>query len=107
MKLLLVALTVVAGSVVAPAVEAASPAAQRGQTFAQANCSQCHAVGRTGESPLAIAPPFRTLHDRYPIEDLEEALAEGIVTGHPTMPQFQLDAAQVNDFIAYLKTLGK
>jgi mono/diheme cytochrome c family protein len=65
----------------------------------------CHAVGKTGDSPLALAPPFRTLHDRYPVEDLEESLAEGIVTGHPTMPQFQLDAAQINDFIAYLKSL--
>jgi mono/diheme cytochrome c family protein len=107
MKLLVIALSLSAGSLTASAADAASPAAQRGQTFAQANCSQCHAVGRTGDSPLAIAPPFRTLHNRYPIEDLEEALAEGIVTGHPTMPQFQLDAAQVNDLIAYLKTLGK
>jgi mono/diheme cytochrome c family protein len=84
---------------------ALSPAAQRGQTFAKANCSMCHAIGKTGDSPLALAPPFRTIHDRYPVEDLEESLAEGIVTGHPTMPQFQLDAAQVNDFIAYLKSL--
>jgi mono/diheme cytochrome c family protein len=39
------------------------------------------------------------------VESLAEALAEGIVTGHPTMPEFALDAAQVNDFIAYLKSL--
>ena len=65
----------------------------------------CHSIGRTGDSPLGIAPPFRTLHKRYPIDDLEESLAEGIVTGHPTMPQFQLDTAQIGDFLAYLKTL--
>ena len=57
---------------------------------------------RFGESPLRIAPPFRTLHERYPIDDLAEALAEGIVTGHPTMPEFRLDPAQINDVIAYL-----
>jgi hypothetical protein len=34
-------------------------------------------------------------------------LAEGIVTGHPTMPEFQLDAGQVGDFIAYLKSLER
>ena len=50
----------------------------------------CHSIGRTGDSPLDLAPPFRTLHKRYPIDDLQESLAEGIVTGHPTMPQFQL-----------------
>jgi cytochrome c len=84
---------------------AQSPAEQRGFVFAKTNCSQCHAIGQYGDSPLAIAPPFRTLHERYAIEELEEALAEGIVTGHPTMPQFQLDPAEVNNFIAYLKTL--
>ena len=83
------------------------PRIHRGRQFAQANCAMCHAIGRFGDSPLAIAPPFRTLHLRYPVEDLEEALAEGVMTGHPTMPQFQLDAAQITDFIAYLKTLEK
>ena len=79
--------------------------AQRGRTFAQTNCASCHAIGRVGESPLRIAPPFRTLHTRYPVENLAEAFAEGIVTGHPTMPQFRLDAAQIGDLLAYLKTL--
>jgi len=81
--------------------------AQRGRTFAQTNCARCHAVGPVGESPLRIAPPFRTLHEKYPVENLEEALSEGIVTGHPTMPEFRLDMAQINDLIAYLKTLER
>ena len=68
-------------------------------------CARCHAVDKVGPSPLKIAPPFRTLHERYPVETLQEALAEGIVTGHPTMPQFSFDADQVGDFIAFLKTL--
>jgi len=78
---------------------------QRGRTFVQTNCAMCHAVGRVGESPLREAPPFRTLKQRYPIEDLAEALAEGIITGHPSMPEFQLDAAQVNDVMAYLESI--
>ncbi|EIM28876.1 c-type cytochrome [Microvirga lotononidis] len=78
---------------------------QRGQTFAQTNCSQCHAIGKVGESPIPEAPPFRTLHTRYQIEDLAEAFAEGITTGHPSMPQFQLDPAQINDLIAYLNSI--
>jgi mono/diheme cytochrome c family protein len=85
--------------------EALSPAAQRGYVFVQTNCSQCHAVGRFGNSPLAIAPPFRTLHERYPVESLAEALAEGIIVGHPTMPQFVLDPAQIDDVISYLQSL--
>jgi len=78
---------------------------QRGLAFAQTNCSQCHAIGRIGESPITEAPPFRTLHTRYPIEDLAEAFAEGITTGHPSMPQFELDPAQINDLLAYLNSI--
>lgn len=84
---------------------ALEPRAQRGQTFAKENCAECHAIGRVGASPMVEAPPFRTLHERYPVEDLTEAFAEGIMTGHPSMPQWQLDGAQINDLIAYLKSL--
>jgi cytochrome c len=78
---------------------------QRGQAFVQTNCAQCHAIGRVGDSPVPEAPPFRTLHNRYPIESLAEAFAEGITTGHPSMPQFQLDPAQINDLLAYLESV--
>lgn len=80
---------------------------QRGRVFAQTNCAQCHAIGRFGDSPIPEAPPFRTLHLRYPVDDLAEAFAEGITTGHPTMPQFQLDPAQINDLIAYLRSVQR
>ena len=84
---------------------ALEPNAQRGLTFVSANCIECHAVDKVSPSRLAIAPPFRTLHTKYPVENLAEALAEGIMTGHPTMPQFKLDPGQIGDVIAYLKTL--
>jgi cytochrome c len=84
---------------------AASPAEQRGKTFALNNCARCHSIDRVTESPLKIAPPFRTLHNRYPIETLGEALAEGIYTGHPAMPAFELDPDQIHDLLSYLKSL--
>src|ERR1700692_4902181 len=84
---------------------AMSPAEQRGKAFALTNCARCHSIDRVTQSPLKIAPPFRTLHLRYPMEDLGEALAEGIVTGHPTMPEFQLDPDQIHDLLSYMKTL--
>src|SRR5882724_3159719 len=86
-------------------VLAASPAEQRGKTYALTNCARCHSIDRVTNSPLKIAPPFRTLHLRYPVETLGEALAEGIETGHPTMPAFQLDPDQINDLLSYLKSL--
>jgi mono/diheme cytochrome c family protein len=81
--------------------------AEAGRALAQANCARCHAIGTTGASPFAGAPAFRDIHRRYPVEQLAEALAEGIGTGHPAMPEFQLDPAQVADFLAYLKTLER
>ena len=81
--------------------------AQRGFLFVQTNCATCHAIRRTDNSPLTVAPPLRDLHKRYPVADLAESFSEGIVTGHPTMPQFQLDAAQIGDMIAYLQTLER
>ena len=89
----------------AGSAEAASE--QRGLVFARVHCSQCHAIDKYSESPLKIAPPFRTLHQKYPVENLEEALAEGISTGHPTMPEFRLEVDQIADFIAFLKTLER
>jgi cytochrome c len=96
--------TLVALMLTTPAL-AASPAEQRGKTFALNNCARCHSIDRVTESPLKIAPPFRTLHLRYPIENLGEALAEGISTGHPTMPEAPLDPDQIHDLLSYLKTL--
>ena len=88
----------------APAT-AASPQEQRGKTLALNNCARCHSIDKVSPSPLTIAPPFRELHKKYPIEQLQESLAEGIVTGHPSMPQFRLEPDQINDVLSYLKSL--
>ena len=45
------------------------------------------------------------LHKRYPVESLEGAFAEGISTGHPTMPQFRFEPDQIANLIAFLKSL--
>jgi cytochrome c len=88
---------------VSPAL-AASPE-QRGKLYARTHCGRCHSIGRTGQSPLDQAPPFRTLHLRYPIETLGEALAEGISTGHPAMPEVTLSPDQIHDLLSFLKSL--
>jgi cytochrome c len=79
-----------------------SPAARRGLRFVRLHCAQCHAIDNVSESPLAIAPPFRTLRLRFPVADLQRPLAQGI---HPKMPLFRLEPAQVDDIMTYLKTL--
>ncbi|MHB2208045.1 c-type cytochrome [Methylobacterium sp. CM6257] len=79
---------------------------ERGRALAPQDCARCHAIGRMGTSPLRQAPPFRTLHERYPVDDLAEALTEGIRTGHPTMPEFRFDLGEAEALITDLKSLA-
>ena len=95
----------IALALVSLATAAHGQSAQRGLAFARTNCATCHAIDRSSESPLRAAPPFRLLHKRYPVEALAEALAEGISTGHPAMPEFTLTPAQIGDLVSFLKTL--
>ncbi len=88
----------------APAL-AASPAEQRGKAYALRHCARCHSIDRVTKSPLQAAPPFRTLHLHYPVETLAESLAEGISTGHPSMPTAELNPNQIHDLLSYLKSL--
>ena len=87
-------------------VSAAAPAQlQRGQELLTKHCAACHAVGRQGDSPHPDAVPLRALGKRYPIESLEESLAEGFMSGHPDMPEFSFDADDVGAIIDYLKSI--
>lgn len=69
-------------------------------------CARCHAIGMDDKSPHEKAPPFRDVVMRYPSENLAEALAEGIVSGHPDMPVFVFVPDEIEGFIAYLDSLG-
>jgi cytochrome c len=89
---------------VTPAV-AGDAAAINGEILLAKDCSRCHAIASTGQSQHPQAPPFRTLGKRYPIEFLEEALGEGIISGHPDMPEFEFAPADVGAIIAYLKSI--
>ena len=92
-----------AGAAPGTAEHAASLAA--GQQLVQQNCGMCHAIGRDDASPNPEAPRFRELHRRYDIEDLAEALSEGILTGHPAMPEFRFEPSETNSIILYLKSI--
>jgi len=84
---------------------AAGSRISRGEALVETNCARCHAVGRNDESRHPDAPPFRTLSQRYPLQDLEEALAEGISTGHPDMPEFIAEPDQIDAILAYIGSL--
>lgn len=90
-----------------PAVQAwrASGDEAEGRHIAEIYCARCHAIGAEGESTHPMSPPFRTLSQAYPINALQEAFAEGILVGHPDMPEFQLEPAQIDDLLAYIQSI--
>jgi cytochrome c len=92
--------------VVGPAHATDDPDA--GHVIVQENCARCHAIEATGDSPNTDAPPMRTFAAKWPLENLEEALAEGIVVGHEgiDMPEFVFEPDQISDILAYLGSIG-
>lgn len=79
----------------------------KGEALLTKNCSRCHAIGATGDSKHEKAPPFRQVVTRYPLDNLAEALAEGIVSGHPDMPEFVFQPDEIDAILAYLDDLKK
>lgn len=79
--------------------------AKRGFELARRHCAPCHAVGPIGTSPVGGAPPFRDLHQDYPVADLIGAISEGMPTGHPAMPRFHLRFKDQAALIAYVRSL--
>ena len=78
---------------------------KRGESLLTKNCARCHAIGKAGASPHPAAPAFRTLSRKYPIDGLQEALGEGLLVGHPDMPEFIFESEDVGAIIAYLKSI--
>ena len=101
----MLAIAVLGAALAAGPAFAQDPQVAQGREIVQRNCGMCHAVGRADASPNAAAPAFRELHKRYPVENLGEALSEGIITGHPQMPEFAFPPEQVSAIISYLKSI--
>lgn len=79
----------------------------RGKALLDAQCSRCHAIGTSGASPHEKAPAFRHLGRKYKLETLAEPLAEGIVTGHPDMPQAIFKPGEIEAILAYLTSIAE
>jgi len=77
----------------------------QGRALIEANCARCHAFRQDDKSAHAAAPPFRVVVTYYPPAMLAEALAEGIVAGHPDMPEFVFKPPEIEAIIAYLDSL--
>lgn len=80
-------------------------AVEKGYELLKANCSRCHAITMDDSSKHEEAPPFRVVVTRYPPRDLAESLAEGIISGHPDMPEFVFQPPEIEAILAYLDSL--
>jgi len=78
----------------------------RGQSFAQRACSQCHAVGRSGESPQATAPAFGSIRMRYTGPTLIRELEAIDAVGHYGMPPVATQPGDRRDLAAYIESLS-
>ena len=83
------------------------PPRERGRILVERECAGCHAVSRTGQSPHRMAPPFRGLSKKYPVEHLAESLAEGIVVGHKDMPEFLFEPEDIEAILIYISSLSE
>jgi mono/diheme cytochrome c family protein len=82
-----------------------SPLDQRGRALAERMCSQCHAIGKSGQSPHAGAPAFRGLDRRVDLDSFMERLSEGLMVGHPDMPTFRFTREDARAFLLYLRSI--
>ena len=81
--------------------------ATRGEDISRRLCSPCHAIRGPGPSRVEQAPPFSGFARRWPLDNLGEALAEGIITGHGEvrMPEFVFTPRDIDDLLAYLASV--
>ena len=82
-----------------------SPLERRGRVLAENMCSQCHAVGKSGESPHVGAPAFHSLDRRVDLDSFMERLREGLTVGHPDMPTFRFTREDARAFLLYLRSI--
>jgi mono/diheme cytochrome c family protein len=77
----------------------------RGHALIQEFCAECHAIGKTDQSPHIGAPPLRNLSRSYDLDDFPRMLERGISSGHPDMPTFNFSGKDARAARDYLRTI--
>ena len=70
-------------------------------------CGRCHAVGKTGQSPNPLAPPFRTFGEKLYDTDMVQRLQDGLTTIHPDMPTFRFSRHEAAAAVNYLRSIQR
>jgi len=80
-------------------------AVEAGRRFTLRSCAGCHAVGPSGSSPNAHAPPFRTLAERLRGPALDAQLAAISRYGHVEMPPIYMTRDEIRGVAAYIRSV--
>jgi mono/diheme cytochrome c family protein len=97
--------TAVSAATAQESAEKLTGLARQGRALADRLCAQCHAVGRSGLSPHAGAPPFRKLGDRVDLDTFQNQLRDHFSSGHPDMPTFHFTRNDARALTAYLRSI--
>jgi mono/diheme cytochrome c family protein len=90
-----------------PALSYAADRSADGKAILGRHCARCHSIETSGESPLKAAPPMRDFYSRYPTRELQEELAEGMVSKHREMPQISFSDEEIAAILSYLYDLAQ
>jgi cytochrome c len=83
----------------------ASDPKERGKALVEELCAGCHAVGRSGESPVAGAPAFRMLSRRFDMNELMDRMEQGLSSAHAEMPAFHFKRDDARAVRVYLNSI--
>src|SRR5262249_5691458 len=78
--------------------------ADNGHRIAERWCSSCHAVDKHAANPTP-APAFADIAARHPND--EKWLRAWLMTPHPSMPDLNLSRREIEDLVAYLRSVRR
>jgi len=80
---------------------------RRGRALLREYCAGCHAIGKTGRSPMRSAVPFRMLDRSFDLDEFPRLLQRGISSTHPAMPEFKFGDDDARAVTAYLRSIQR
>jgi cytochrome c len=86
-------------------VAQAQDPARHGRALLKEFCARCHAIGKTGNSRLRGALPFRTLNRSFDLDHFPRLLERGISSSHPAMPEYKFSEDDARAVSAYLRSI--
>jgi mono/diheme cytochrome c family protein len=104
MVIMLLTAPLLALSALGSAAQAQDPA-RRGRALLKEFCASCHAIGKTGDSPVRGALPFRMLSRSFDLDRFPRLLERGLSSSHPAMPEFKFSGRDARAATAYLRTI--